>query len=195
MGRQTIKFLPLVLILLLPFLGFNQVVEIKTKIYSVVYDQDLEQPLKVAYTVKCPQGDADRAGMDFRTVPNIHTSDKEDYANNIYDKGHLAPAAAFSCNKEMLRETFLYFNCALQHQSLNRGVWNRLEQFERNLANFYEVKVKIQVVFDKEIIRVPTGAAIPKEFIKVIEFGDKKLKFIFPNTNTSGTDWIDYLVK
>jgi DNA/RNA endonuclease G (NUC1) len=193
MGTKSINLISL--LILIPFLGFSQIVELETKIYKVVYDQDLEQPLEVTYIVKCPKGDADRAGMDFRTVPNIHTSDHKDYANNVWDKGHLAPAAAFSCTKEMLRETFLYFNCALQHESLNRGVWNRLEQFERSLANFYQVDVQIKVVFDKEVKRVPTGAAIPKEFVKIIKFGDKKLKFIFPNKNTSGTDWIDYLVE
>ena len=47
---------------------------------------------------------------------------------------HLAPASAFSCDKETLRSTFTYLNSALQHQSLNRGVWNRLEAFERAIA-------------------------------------------------------------
>jgi endonuclease G len=193
MGKQSIKFFAL--LVLIPFIGFSQIVELETSIYKVVYDQDLEQPLKVTYTVLCPNGDAERTGMDFRTVPNVHTSDNEDYVNTVYDKGHLAPAAAFSCTKEMLRETFLYFNSALQHQSLNRGVWNRLEQFERSLANFYQVDVIIEVKFPEKLKRVPGGAAIPKEFIKIIKFGDKELKFIFPNKNTSGTDWIDYLVK
>ena len=193
MGKQAIKFFTL--LVLIPFFGFSQVVELETTIYKVVYDQDLEQPLKVTYTVQCPKGGADRAGMDFRTVPNIHTSDNDDYSNTVYDKGHLAPAAAFSCTKEMLRETFFYFNSALQHQSLNRGVWNRLEQFERSLANFYQVDVTIEVKFPDTVERVPGGAAIPKEFVKVIKFGDKELKFIFPNKDTSGTDWIDYLVE
>lgn len=193
MDRKSITFFAL--LVLSTFIGYSQIVEVETSIYKVVYDQGLEQPLKVTYTVLCPNGDAKRSGMDFKTVSNIHTSDDSDYKNNIYDKGHLAPAAAFSCTKEMLRETFLYHNSALQHQSLNRGVWNRLEQFERNLANFYKVDVIIEIKFDKEVKRVPTGAAIPKEFIKIIKFGDKKLTFIFPNKNTSGTDWIDYLVK
>jgi DNA/RNA endonuclease G (NUC1) len=193
MGKQAIKFFAF--LVLIPFFGFSQVVELETTIYKVVYDQDLEQPLKVTYTVQCPNGGADRAGMDFRTVPNVHTSDNDDYSNTVYDKGHLAPAAAFSCTKEMLRETFFYFNSALQHQSLNRGVWNRLEQFERSLANFYQVDVVIEVKFPDTIERVAGGAAIPKEFVKTIKFGDKVITFVFPNKDTSGTDWIDYLVK
>ena len=107
----------------------------------------------------------------------------------------MAPAAAFNCDKETLKKTFSYLNSALQHESLNRGIWNRLEGFERNLANFYEVSVRIEVIFDETPKRVPGGAAIPKGFIKIIKWGDKTVKFNFPNSNTKGTDWIDYLVK
>ena len=84
--------------------------------------------------------------------------------NNIWDKGHLAPAASFNCDKETLYKTFTYLNSALQHQGLNRGVWKELEGFERDLANFYEVKVKVEVYFSQE--KVPGGATIPSGFRK-----------------------------
>ena len=102
------------------------------------------------------------------------------YPPNIQHKSHLP---------------FFYYNSALQHQSLNRGVWNRLEQFETSLANFYQVDVTIEVKFDNPVKRVAAGAAIPKEFIKTIKFGDKVITFVFPNKDTSGSDWIDYLIK
>jgi endonuclease G len=168
---------------------------VQTDIFKVEYSETLEQPLWVEYKVLCPNGDADRGGMDFYTVDGIHTSDNGDYSNNEWDKGHMAPAAAFNCDKETLKKTFSYLNSALQHESLNRGIWNRLEGFERNLANFYEVSVRIDVIFDETPKRVPGGAAIPKGFIKIIKWGDKTVKFNFPNSNTKGTDWIDYLVK
>jgi len=168
---------------------------VETDIFKVEYSETLEQPLWVEYKVLCPNGDADRGGMDFYTVDGIHTSDNGDYSNNEWDKGHMAPAAAFNCDKETLKKTFSYLNSALQHESLNRGIWNRLEGFERNLANFYEVSVRIEVIFDETPKRVPGGAAIPKGFIKIIKWGDKTVKFNFPNSNTKGTDWIDYLVK
>jgi hypothetical protein len=53
MGRKSVKIIAL--LILIPFLGLSQVVEVETTIYKVVYDQDLEQPLKVSYTVKCTQ--------------------------------------------------------------------------------------------------------------------------------------------
>ena len=166
---------------------------IKTDIFIVQYDQQKEQPVWVEYTVQCPRGEASRQGMDFYKDNEIHTSDNDDYKNNIWDKGHFAPAASFNCNKETLYKTFTYLNSALQHQGLNRGVWKELEAFERNLANFYEVKVRVEVYFSNK--RVPGGATIPSGFRKMITFGGKQYVFAFPNIDTKGTKWIDYLVE
>lgn len=163
-------------------------------LYQGVYSEVYEQPLEVTYTVKCPNGQASRTGMDFYTDDKIHTSDNDDYSNNVWDKGHLAPAAAFSCTKETLKKTFSYLNSALQHEGLNRGQWNQLESFERDLANFYEVKVKIVVLFEGKLTVLPSGATVPSGFVKIIEFNGQKHTFNFPNIDTKGTDWIDYKV-
>lgn len=180
------------LLLLLPAFSFAQVIE--TDIFTIEYDQKLEQPLWVEYTVKCPAGTASRQGMDFWVPEGIHTSDDEDYKDNIWDKGHLAPAAAFSCDKETLYKTFSYLNSALQHEGLNRGQWSRLEAFERDAANFFgkEVKVRVDVLFEGKLEVLPTGATVPSGFRKTITVGDVTRVFEFPNANTTGTDWIDY---
>jgi DNA/RNA endonuclease G (NUC1) len=132
------------LLLLLPTLLFGQKlresVNIKTPIYEVVYNEKLEQPTKIQYTVQCPNGEASRAGMDFYTNDSIKTSDAADYVNNVYDKGHLAPAADFNCTKEILYQTFSYLNCALQNQYLNRGVWRMLEVYENRLNYHQELQ-------------------------------------------------------
>ena len=179
------------LFFIISFIAHSQL--IKTDIFIVQYDQQKEQPVWVEYTVQCPRGEASRQGMDFYKDNEIHTSDNDDYKNNIWDKGHLAPAASFNCNKETLYKTFTYLNSALQHQGLNRGVWKELEAFERNLANFYEVKVRVEVYFSNK--RVPGGATIPSGFRKMITFGGKQYVFAFPNIDTKGTKWIDYLVE
>jgi endonuclease G len=165
---------------------------IQTEIFKVEYNEVLEQPMWVEYTVQCPNGDASRKGLDFWEPKGVHTSDDDDYSNNIWDKGHLAPAAAFNCSKEMLKKTFSYLNSALQHESLNRGIWNRLEGFERNLANFYEVEVRIDVLFEGHCEVLPSGATIPSGFRKTIMWDGRKEVFLFPNSNTKGTDWKDY---
>ena len=175
---------------------FGQTVKtIKTDIFEVEYSEELEQPLKLIYTVECPLGDASRSGLDFRKYEGVKTSDNDDYSNNVYDKGHLAPAAAFNCDREMVRSTFTYINCALQHEGLNRGPWKELERFERNLAKIYpEVIVLITVNFEEIPERVPGGAAIPTSFTKEIHFGDRTIKFLFPNQDVAGEDWVNFLV-
>lgn len=165
---------------------------IQTEIFKVEYNEVLEQPMWVEYTIQCPNGDASRKGLDFWEPEGVHTSDDDDYSNNIWDKGHLAPAAAFNCSKDMLKKTFSYLNSSLQHESLNRGIWNRLEGFERNLANFYEVKVRIEVLFEGHCEVLPSGATIPSGFKKMIMWDGRVETFIFPNSDTKGTDWQDY---
>jgi len=181
------------ILFLLPVLSFGQV--ITTDIFTVEYDQQKEQPLWVEYKVECPNGQASRQGMDFWVPEGINTSDDADYKNNIWDKGHLAPAAAFSCDKETLLKTFSYLNSALQHEGLNRGQWSRLEAFERAAANFFgkEVKVRVDVLFEGELEVLPSGATIPSGFRKTITIGDITRVFEFPNSDTKGTNWIDYI--
>ena len=87
--------------------------------------------------------------MDFYIEKNIKTSDAEDYKSNIYDKGHLAPAASFSDNMENLKQTFSYLNCALQHQDLNRSEWRLLEEQERFWDDKEPLTIKIDLIFDK----------------------------------------------
>jgi endonuclease G len=175
---------------------FGQTVKtIKTDIFEVEYSEELEQPLKLTYTVGCPLGDASRSGLDFHKEDGYLTSDNEDYRDNPYDKGHLAPAAAFNCDRETIKKTFSYLNCALQHEGLNRGPWKELERFERNLAKIYpEVTVVIIVNFEETPERVPGGAAIPTSFVKEITFGERTIKFLFPNQDVSGQDWFNFSI-
>ena len=189
--------------LLLPFLllvgshtlSGQELKTIKTEIFEVEYSEELEQPIKLTYIVQCPMGDASRSGLDFRKVEGYHTSDNGDYKDNVWDKGHLAPAAAFNCDREMVKATFSYLNCALQHEGLNRGPWKELERFERDLAKIYpEVSVLIIVNFDETPERVPGGAAIPTSFTKEITFGERTIKFLFPNQDVAGEDWFNFSI-
>ena len=187
------KKLLTLLLLLLPLGTVAQEIKVvETDLFTIGYSEQLQQPVWAEYTVQCPNGKASRSGMDFYEDIEIFTSDDDDYKGNVWDKGHMAPAAAFSCTREMLRETFTYLNSALQHQSLNRGVWNRLEAFERDLANFYEVSVHIAVLFDEDSEVLPTGATVPNGFRKTISFDDKTVIFEFPNEQISGKRWIDF---
>ena len=67
------------------------------ELYKVIYSEEYEQPLEVNYKIMCPTGEISRSGMDFWKPTGWKTSDNDDYKANVYDKGHMAPAAAFNC--------------------------------------------------------------------------------------------------
>ena len=177
-----------------PLLG--ETLHVDKGIYHVVYDTTLEQPLRVSYKVTNRQKNADRKGMNFKKEPNIHTSDDKDYVNNVWDKGHMAPAAHFSDSEENLRLTFSYLNSALQHEKLNRGPWKNLEKYERKLSKKYTVQVKVVLEFDANSLLLETGALVPSYFIKILSYNDIVRVFRFPNNiSTYNQIWHDYEVQ
>ena len=166
--------------------------------YSVNYSQKLQQPLEVAYIVNCPIPELDRSGKDFKKGPyDIITSDNEDYKDNVWDKGHMAPAASFACNEAQFNQTFYWLNCALQHEALNRGPWKDVERFERDLAKHFDtVRVTIRCDFTTVSDTLLTGATIPDGFRRHIEFGDEDIWLYFPNdSSVRGKDWSQFKTK
>jgi len=173
----------------------QSVKRIETDIFTVVYCEPYQQPLKVWYKVQCPMGDESRSGMDFYKVDGVITSDNDDYKDNVWDKGHIAPAADFNCDRETLKKTFSYLNCALQHEGLNRGPWKELERFERDLAKVYfpsSVHVQVEILFEEEEEWLPTGALVPSGFKKTIKTPENEWTFVFPNRDVAGQDWINF---
>jgi endonuclease G len=188
----------LFLLFFLPLLTNAQLrdsVYITTSIFNVVYSEKLQQPKWVEYKVLCTDGTISRKGLDFYPVKGIVTSTEEDYENNIYDKGHLAPAADFNCDKENLKQSFSYLNCTLQHEKLNRGTWRLLEVHERELAKTNTVSVEIRMNYSKNSKILPTGATIPDSFTKIITYGNKKEKYFFKNEEPKSSDYNNYKVK
>jgi endonuclease G len=181
----------LFLLLLLPISLFAQLrdsVYYTTPNFIINYSETLEGPRSVRYTVLCPTGTASRSGMDFYTEKGVKTSDHKDYEANEWDKGHMAPAASFNCNRDMLFSTFTYVNSSLQQQSLNRGVWKKLEVRERELAKTEDVKVFIRVEYGNTPNRVPTNAAIPTGYYKELKVGNKRECYYFKNTAPTTSD-------
>lgn len=182
-------------LLLLPILCFNflysqDTIRIKRSVYEVLYSQKLEQPLILQYRSTNRPTNVNRGSMDFYTEPGIKTSDAADYAKNIYDKGHLAPAATFSDNLENLKSTFSYLNCVLQNQYLNRGEWRLLEEQERKWDDSEPLTILIKIAFVEPIQKLSTGASVPTYFMKHIYFeNSKKWRcFVFTNEKQK-TSW------
>jgi DNA/RNA endonuclease G (NUC1) len=181
---------------------YGQIKEIKTDIFTSIYNQEYQQPVHVKYTIFCkPESPTyDRRGITFKSVEGLKTSSSSDYSDNVWDKGHMAPANTFACNEEWLNETFSYANCALQHQGLNRGAWASLERFERNLAGLYdEVHVDITIFFSNRWTNNSDPARIPSSFVKSITWteNDKErtISFDFPNKDTTGKTFWEFKIE
>jgi len=186
----------LLLSLLLGFTGslLGQIRFIDAGIFRVEYNEHYEQPQRLWYTVSCTESLYSRSGLNFYGVDSVHTSNDADYANNVYDKGHLAPAADFACNETALRQTFSYLNCALQHESLNRGPWKALEDHERQLAQVAQVEVRVELEFSNSQ-PLPTGAVVPSHFTKILTQGDREWRYRFPNdASVKGRPYSSFLV-
>ena len=162
-------------------------------IYTVSYNEIYQQPNWVEYIVSNRPKNVDRGSMDFYKENGVTTSDNEDYANNVWDKGHLAPAASFSDSFENLNTTFSFLNCALQIDDLNRGEWAELEQQVRDWsASTGNVTVRVELVFATGHTILATDAHVPTGFWKNLSFSDGTTRcFYFPNEDTTG-DWLGY---
>ena len=148
--------------------------------------------------MECPTGGFSRKGLNFKKDVSFDgiTSDNADYYKNVWDKGHLAPAADFNCDYEKLRATFTFLNCALQHKKLNRGPWKNLEKYERKLSKEFKVNVRIELEFDANSLLLETGALVPSYFIKILSYNDIVRVFRFPNNiSTYKQSWQDYEVQ
>ena len=187
----------LTILLLLPLLVNAQLrdsVFVKTPIFNVVYSEKLQQPKWVKYEVLCENGTISRKGLDFYPEKNIVTSTNEDYENNIYDKGHVAPAADFNCSQEYLKMTFSYLNCVLQHEKLNRGVWRHLELYERELAKNGPVEIEVKMNYSKKSKVLPTGATVPDSFTKIIKTKNSYEKYFFINEEPKYSNFKQYKI-
>jgi endonuclease G len=191
------KFL-ISLILLIPLFVFGQLrdsVLVKSPIFKVMYSETLQQPKWIEYHVACGEGDFSRKGLDFYVCDSVKTSDGGDYEGNVWDKGHLTPAADFNCNKDYLKMTFSYLNCVLQHEKLNRGAWRLLEAYERDLSKKYSVDVKIKMVYSKKSMVLKSGATVPDGFYKTIKYNKVVEVYYFKNEPPITNEYKKYKIK
>lgn len=186
----------LILTLLISLSVFSEEIWIDKNIYQVLYNTELEQPVFVSYTVTDRPKNVDRKGLNFYKEDDIHTSDNKDYYKNIWDKGHMAPAAHFSDSMENLKDTFSFVNSALQHEKLNRGAWRFLEAAVRKWGEKEDLYVENIIIFNKNSLVLDTGATVPDGFEKRIFFQDSNIQkcFFFAN-EAPDMKWNEYEVE
>ena len=80
---------------------------VEGSIFTVSYNEVLQQPNWIRYNVRSIEKVVDREGMQFYEVDSIITSDNDDYYSNPWDRGHLAQTA-FTDSYENLYATFSF---------------------------------------------------------------------------------------
>src|SRR6056300_1284133 len=160
---------------------------VENQVFKVWYNEVKEQPVKLIYTSTNRVKNVDRGNMNFYTESEVYTSNNADYYNNIWDKGHLAPAATYSDSMVNLKQTFSFLNCALQHQYLNRGEWRLLEEQEREWDDEQNLTITVNLVWDAGYESLPTGGHIPTDMIKHIYFENDKMWRCFEFENVKPT--------
>lgn len=129
-------------------------------IYRAYFNRQYSTTTKVIYTMYRAGGKAKRKGLDFRVT---FQSNYFNYYRSGYDKGHLAAAADFAQNRELMAVTFDYLNCLPQRPSLNRGAWKKLETYVRKLSQYDTIMVECGgLMFDS------IKHQVPKLFYKIV---------------------------
>lgn len=171
-------------------------VYVKNQVFEVLYSEILEQPKWLKYKSTNRPTNVNRGSMDFYVEKDVKTSDANDYKSNLYDKGHLAPAATFSDNMENLKQTFSYLNCALQDQYMNRGEWRLLEEQERVWDDKETLAITVDLVFATGHKVLASGGHVPTRMVKHIYFEKQKMWKCYDFENSKPTkSWKEHEVK
>jgi len=165
-------------------------VTLHKKAFDICYSCKYKHPLAVAYML---QGDLvkkklKRKGLRFRPDYNLPIKCRaytKDYSKTGFDRGHLAPNAAFDYSKSVQKQTFLLSNIAPQKPQLNRKLWNKIERLSRFLAVKYK-KVEVITGTCGSIGKIKNNVNIPRWWYKIIYIPSlkKSVAFLAPNTNS-----------
>lgn len=133
-----------------------------------------------------------------------YTVRPNDYRGSGYDRGHLVPSADRTKTEDDNSSTFLMTNIIPQTPELNRGAWNELEQYCRELVEQGKELYIIAGTEGKLKTFAKGKVAIPRWNWKVIVILDKpndqiteKTRVIavrMPNSKAVGDNWRKYQV-
>ncbi len=115
----------------------NQIVD--KEFFEICYDYKLKAAKAVSYTLN---GDlVNELNIKERpkfyeeeTIDEQYRAKYSDYTNSGYDRGHLAPDAAFDWSEENLKATYSLANIIPQVPEVNQKTWVKIEKYARDKA-------------------------------------------------------------
>ncbi len=178
------------------FLNSDNCDQIIDKVYlKICYDYNLKAAKSVVYKL---EGDlVDEENIKERPRFYAETLIDEpyrvysyDYKNSGYDKGHLAPDAAFDWSQESLEATYSLANIVPQDKNVNQHQWVKVEEHARKEAKLLEeVNVVNVVVYALNPKRIGKDKiAVAKGFYKVLYNSKKNYKECFYYENNASVN-------
>ncbi len=167
----------------------NQIVEHTS--YTISYNETCEQPNWVKYQVTKTdlENKVAKRKNNFKEDKSIITGSAQlvDYKGSGYDRGHLAPAATFVDSQKEMDESFYMSNMSPQEPSFNRGVWKKIENYERKMAMEKDTVYVIcgGVLTDDLPTIGPNKVSVPRFFYKVIYTEDWIICFLLKNEKSN----------
>jgi endonuclease G, mitochondrial len=159
--------------------------------YTLSYNETHEQANWVSYMVTKVELESKVAKRkdNFKEDTSVITGSASllDYKGSGYDRGHLAPAATFVDDQKEMDESFYMSNMSPQHPSFNRGVWKRLEEYERKVAMEKDtVYVICGPVLTEGLKTIgPNNVSVPELYFKIIYYKEWRMCFIINNEKSS----------
>ena len=197
MGFNWWKQISTVLILMvITSIGYSQELQratnsndqiIKHKAYTLSYNETCEQANWVKYLILKEDLDSATAERknNFKADKAVSTGSASlaDYKGSGYDRGHLAPAATFMESQIEMDESFYMSNMSPQDPSFNRGIWKKIEGYERKIA---EEKDSVWVITgpiltDNLSTIGDNKVCIPEFYFKIIYTADWNIAFLIKN--------------
>ena len=151
---------------------------------EICYDYKLKAAKSVAYTL---MGDLVNE-KNIKERPRFYEEEllddsvrasTYDYTNSGYDRGHLAPDAAFDWSQESLNATYSMANIIPQIPYVNREMWTDVEKYARRKAvDLGEVNIINVVKYNKERSRRigDDRIAVSKGFFKLLYNEDENFE-------------------
>jgi len=159
--------------------------------YTLSYNETHEQPNWVKYMVTKTdlENNVAKRKNNFKEDTSVITGSAQlvDYKGSGYDRGHLAPAATFVDSQKEMDESFYMSNISPQYPSFNRGIWKKIETYERKMAMEKDTVYVIcgGVLTDDLKTIGPNEVSVPRFFYKIIYTKDWMICFFLKNEKSS----------
>lgn len=169
----------------------NENIKVCREGYALMFNIKTKTPIWVVEHLKNSNvfGSATRAAK-FKPDPEIPTkyqAKASDYKKTGFDQGHMAPAADFSQNQQLMDESFYFSNVVPQVADNNRHIWASLEKKIRTwLDKRQDLYVITGPVFKGGKVNQVMGrseVAIPDYLYKIVydPKTQNSISFLVPN--------------